>query len=365
MDIGFYIADLLRNQDEVSLPGLGTFTRERVAGSYDISNNSFRPPSYQISFSTKLTDFTSLSEYISLKKNLSRPSAEYFVKKFTSSLFELLQTSGTAEVKPLGIIRQNEDVILFEASPRMEVAGKFYGLKPIVDRIGILEPPVPVTPSPAEETVIDPSGPVKGSFIEDFITGQGNEEEQVEEEEYVEETRNSKTLLIVLGAFLLGITTVVLLYLFNPATKNMVNGMFLQPAPATSRAPAPDSIAAITAPALADSISTQKVAIAAPADSSVSTLPVSKESKPEAVEITTYEIVGAAFDKRSEAESYIKTIKGRGIEAKILENMPGTLFKVSIGSFPDSKTAQDELNRIVKEVEKSAWTTKYKSTKIQ
>ena len=74
MDIGIYIADLLRNQEEVSLPGLGTFTKQRIPGSYDSTNNSFLPPRYQVSFDDRLTEPSGLTDYISLKKNLSTSS---------------------------------------------------------------------------------------------------------------------------------------------------------------------------------------------------------------------------------------------------------------------------------------------------
>ena len=51
MDIGFYIADLLKKQDNVSLPGLGSFVRHKIPGSYNQINNSFLPPSFKLSFS--------------------------------------------------------------------------------------------------------------------------------------------------------------------------------------------------------------------------------------------------------------------------------------------------------------------------
>lgn len=358
MDIGFYIADLLRNQDEVSLPGVGTFSKERIAGSYDILSNSFRPPSYQVSFNRKLDDFASLSEYISVKKNLSQSSAEYFVKKFASALLDLLQTSGTAEVKPLGIIRQNEDIITFEASSSYQLAGKFYGLKPISDLKDIYPP------STDKQTLNDSglqtatTSTEKGSFIEDFISGQGSEADE-EEEEYVEETRRSKTPLIILGIVLATIIAAALLYLFNPAVRSIFSGTTT----AVSPTPLPDSSIKATAPVVVDSINTPSAVQKATTDSLVSPTPAPAKNEAESAEVISYEIVGATFGKRSEAETYIKTMKGKGIQARILENMPGRLFKVSLASFPDYEAAQNELNRIVKEVEKSAWTTKYKSKK--
>ena len=356
MDIGFYIADLLRNQDEVSLPGLGTFTKERVPGSFDRMSNSFRPPSYQVSFTNKLSDFNSLSEYISFKKNLSPSSAEYFVKKFTSGIFDVLQTSGIAEVKPLGIIRQKNENLTFEASANFEIAGKFYGLKPVVDLKNTIAPAIkdPVIPAAKQ-----------GGSIEDFITSQGDEEID-DEEVYVEETRSNRTLLIILGAFLFAVITAALLYLFNPVTRNLVDSMLARVVSSIPAKPDPGNVAKPSPIVTTDSLNTFPKAVVQ--DSTVvdsAERPAVEKTPEPVVETTTIEIIGAAFGKRSEAETYIQNMKKKGLQARILEDMPGPLFKVSLASFPDQQSAQKELNRIKKEVEKEAWTTKYKSKKTK
>jgi hypothetical protein len=69
MELGQYIADLLRGQDEVSVTGLGTFTKIRVAGFFDQNSNVFYPPFYKISFKEGENEDTSLIEYIANKEN--------------------------------------------------------------------------------------------------------------------------------------------------------------------------------------------------------------------------------------------------------------------------------------------------------
>ncbi len=81
--------------------------------------------------------------------------------------------------------------------------------------------------------------------------------------------------------------------------------------------------------------------------------------------VTKIEIIGATFKKRSEAEAYVRIMNAKGLQAKIAEDMPGKLFKVSLASFQDDQTAQNELNRIIKEVEKTAWIAKYKPKKTK
>ena len=361
MDIGFYIAELLRKQDKVGVPGLGTFARHKVQASFDTNSNTFLPPSYEVSFTTEFFESQSLSEYISLKKNLSPSSAEYFIKKFTSGVLDILQNSGIANLNPLGNFQQNNENLTFEPSSNFEIAGKFYGLKPVSDLTSIAHTAV--------ESVATP--PVlQGGFIEDFIKGEGSDDEIEEEEVYEEEKGRSNTLLIFLGAFLFAVVAAAMLYIFNPTTRNLVDRMlpgFITntPIPETEKVSSsnpevlPDSLSMIPPAAVPDSSLN---------DSLPKTEPIIEKAEPDpapVADITKIEIIGATFGKRSEAEAYVKAMQKRGYQAKIADDMPGKLFKVSLASFNDEQGAQTELNRIVREVEKTAWIAKYKSKKNQ
>ena len=357
MDIGFYIADLLKKQDEVSLPGLGSFVRRKIPGSYNQISNSFLPPSFEISFSSEILESDSLIEYISVKKNLSPSSAEYFVKKFTSGIFDILQTSEIAELNPLGVLRQKNEILTFETSTSIIISGNFFGLRQVSDLKSYVEPVI----QQVATSSVDQS-----SSIEDFIAGHGAEEEIGVEDDYQRESRGNPTLLIVLGVFISAIIAGAMLYLFNPTVKNLVGQTFQQ---YTSNTPIPDSrnVPRTPAPAKPDSINTVPSVIVQDSsmiDSAATVAQIKKELETVAG-ITKIEIIGATFGKRSEAENYVRTMKKRGIQAKIAEDMPGKLFKVSLGSFSDDLSAQNELNRIAKEFEKTAWIAKYKSKKNQ
>lgn len=357
MDIGIYIADLLRKQDEVGLPGLGTFTKERIPGSYDRTSNSFLPPSYKVSFSDKISEFSSLPDYVSFKKHLSPSSAEYFVKKFSSGILDGLETSGIAEVKPLGIIRQESDSLTFEALATFDIAGKFYGLKPIRDRkktdaLPVNEPAIPAA--------------IAGDSSEDFINFQSQEEIE-NEEESIEESKSNRFLLLIPGAFLFAVLAAGLLYFFNPRARNLVDSMFpkyVSSAPAQADSGNVEKLSPIVRPDSLNTIPQALVRDSSLTDSAASSAPVEKEPEPHAA-VTKIEIIGATFKKRSEAEAYVRIMNAKGLSAKIAEDMPGKLFKVSLASFQDDQTAQNELNRIIKEVEKTAWIAKYKSKKTK
>ncbi|MHB1176888.1 MAG: HU domain-containing protein [Daejeonella sp.] len=348
MDIGFYMTDLLRDQDEVSLPGLGTFTKVRVPGSYDQATNSFLPPGHRVSFNNISPESNSLSKYISDKKNLSRSSSEYFVKKFTSTLLDLLQTSGTAEIKPLGILHRKDEILVFEASGNIDISGQFYGLRPVSDLEKIFYPPSATL------------------FIQEEAIPE-QREEVLDKEPEIEEQK-TRTKLWILGTLLILFALAGLLYVFNPVVNNFVRGLF-SPAVSNSVLPVPDTLNKNTPALIPDSASTGTGLVLADstiADSSaLSQKAVSAESATATYTEPTFEIIGAGFTKEQEADNYIKQLAAKGIPAKIAMQIPGKLIKVSLGSFPDEQSAQKELRRIHKQINKEAWIYRPKLKKTQ
>lgn len=341
MDIGLYIADLLSEQDEVSVPGLGTFMKKRVAGSYDKISNSFRPPSYQVTFKNTVSGFYPLREYICSQKNLSVSSAEYFIKKFSAGLLELLNTSNFAEIKPLGIFHKKNDVLLFEASEAFELAGNFYGLKPIAD--------LKKNPGPVQDEI----------------------KEEIEDDEYPEETGRSRFIPIVLTGILVLIIGAIALYYLNPGFNSYVQklkqGIF-----SAKEQNIPEYVPLIdTSKTLSDSIVNPADSVSINDDSLALNpgIPVSEnkslalKAEIAADESISFEIIGAAFAKRAEADAFIKRLASKGIETKIAENMPGKMLKISFGSYKDEASATTELRRIQKDIIKDAWIARVKPKK--
>ena len=346
MNIGFYIADLLRKEEEVSVLGLGTFIKVRVPGSYDKVNNTFRPPSYQLSFISGSSNYKPLIKYISDQKNLSASSSEYFVKKFSSNFFDLLAASGFAEIKPLGTILKKNEVLHFEASQDLEIAGNFYGLKPIIDH----------------KSKADPGGyqPLKEEEVGHLL------DEETEETEAAGKRKSLKFVLaIIIPHILIG---AILLYYFNPGVYNAVQKFRTDNFPETeqpSAAPVTDISGTLTDSTLntTDTLSGNSDSVAM--NTNIPPKPLNEEPAQAAVdaENISFEIIGAAFAKKNEAELFIKKLTAKGIEARIVENMPGKMIKISLGSFKDESSARVELIRIQKEVNKEAWIARVKPKK--
>ena len=94
---------------------------------------------------------------------------------------------------------------------------------------------------------------------------------------------------------------------------------------------------------LADSLA--KEAILINADSinnanSDSALVLLKKEEPVQTNITTYEVIGSAERNQKRIDLVINSMKKKGIEAKALENTPGKLIKISLGSFTDFNLAK-------------------------
>lgn len=343
MDIGYYIADLLRNEDEVSLPGIGTFVKMRVAGSYNAESNSFTPPSYRISLKDVSDSPESLARHISINKNLSQTSAEYFIRKFISSVFDLLQSTGIAEIKPLGLLRKDDEKLNFEAFPDFAIAGKFYGLQPVNEQV--------IRRPPEKEELF------QNIFREE--EGSSTEAEVPDEELYEEAEETSFGLARISGAAVIAVILIAgLLYAFNPRVKETVNNFIasIQVNKAVNKTP--DKEITPAAPVL----NSNGITIA---DSSLAdTAAIASALHPEE-DTVSYEIIIGSFGRMSEAETYIQQLSLKGISAKIAGNIPGNLVKVSLGSFNDEESAQKELNRIHKEVNKDAWIYRPKPKKTQ
>ena len=344
MDIGLYIVELLREQDEINVAGLGTFMKIRLAGSFNSSSNEFYPPTYQISFKESEISDLSLVQFISVQKNLSDTSAEELIKKFSEGLLEVLKSSDSVEIEPIGFLRKKNGKIILIPAGSFGVPDHFFGLKPVSELNNQVYLPV-------EEEI-----PVT-KLSEDIA-----EEEEYEE---INKTRSWVILFISFIAFLIAISA--LYYLnsdFNSFIKNKSAGIFSSTNKVEQAAPELIDSTKISSDKLnnvVDSASIVSDSLQQQTDTAIAGGNVSDILCP--IEVVNYELIIAAFSIKTEAEMYIKQIGTKGIQAKIVENMPGKKLKISIGTFLDEESAQKELSRIHKNINKDAWIARVKQSK--
>ena len=353
MDIAPYIADLLRQHDEVNVPSLGTFCKQRKSGFYDPEKKIFFPPSHGLVYKTA-DDNSLLASYISEKKNISSSTANYFIEKFVSQIKSLISTYGEAEIESLGTLKKSKDGYILIDVLNFDAEGEYFGLQPIKELSEVAAEPV--SSPPQELTVIEETKP------DHAVNTDPVSEEVIKEGRKV--STASKILLIAASLILIGIIT----YLVYPKAFEMFRQETnipdrkipaKQPVQATIPKTFEDSLA--EADTIYQELTKQGFEVEKPRD----TLDVSTDVTAITTETpaVTFEIIGAAFARRSEAETYVKLLKNKGVYAKIVENMPGSKLKISLGTFNDEASAKKELIRIQKELNKDAWIARVKPKK--
>jgi cell division septation protein DedD len=317
MDISRYLVELIRKRNELIVPGLGTFHREELPAYFDQTTQSFMPPSEKVVFSTEHAGDNSLLDYISLNENISRENAENFIREYVNNLNDLLSTTELIKIDFLGTFENGPKGLVFEADPDL-IPNAYFGLK--------------AQKETGETQEIDEK-------IADDVVEQQSVEEFEEELDAVEESSSSKTWIFVLALLLACTAIVQVLYpnlissLLNPKTE-----------PIVVEAPiAQQDTVAVDSLTITDSVSNS----IAQDSSKITVQEVNQES--------SYEIVIAAFGKRSEADEFIQDLAQRNIKAKALETRPGKFIKISVGSFADQESAQTELKKIQSELSRGAW----------
>lgn len=349
MEIAQYIVDLLRGQDEVSVAGLGTFSKLRLAGFFDQDTNTFHPPSYTISFKAVYTEDNSLAKYLIKKENLSESLAEESIKNFSSTILNNLQQENLFEIDSFGAFQINEGIISFEASNSKTNTVNISRLNPVQD-LNSTNSSTQIEPIQTE--IIEEFNQIEEKIVSDEL------EENIDE---IEETPKSRSWIKIFIAFILFLTALVALFFLNRDFRTFIEnksaGLFNQSNGPEQLSPVLIDSSKITADSLNSAIDSASIlsdSLRQAQDSSLiienDTLSTIKNS-----DIPTFEIISAAFAKKSEAEVYMKELSKKGIQSKIVENMPGKMLKISLGTFLDEESAKIELRRIHKEINKDAW----------
>ncbi|WP_410220986.1 SPOR domain-containing protein [Pedobacter sp.] len=96
---------------------------------------------------------------------------------------------------------------------------------------------------------------------------------------------------------------------------------------------------------LADSIMRAAHQAGLKVEPSKDTLKVTTQTKP--LQPTTYEVIGAAFATQKEVDDFIRNMKNKGIDAKVIPAMPGKIYKkVSIASYSNIDSAKKDLKEL-------------------
>jgi len=366
MDVANYLSELLGEYGEVNVPGLGYFMQRRLDGYYDNGAATFYPPRHTVQFDPQSIDDDVFYRYIAEKKKISLASSKYFTEKYISNLKEEAMLNDVV-LADLGSLFSNGSSLGFKPVEVIVNDPAFYGYPQIklnklggtsvFEQMDSMQPPARPRPAPIKptETTTATESPAETtpSKSEEYISQPGyylSDAEAAEQEEFVfkgktyvddEEERSHKRLWIAL-LVLLAVAGLGLfgLYKYKPS-------LFKTPkiAPIILKAPAKPDTGKTVAPVTNDTV--KKASGAAKLDTTAKTKSAIAIPQNDTLTQIRYELLGGAFGSVAKANTAINNYKKLGIDARILNNVPGKLYKVTLGTFFVRKDAVDAKSKLV------------------
>lgn len=351
MDIANYLSELLGQHGEISVPGLGYFVHVRVSATYNEAERKFYPPGYKIQFDPQtLEGDDTLTQYIAEKKKISLASSKYFTDKYITALKQEVSLQ-EVPFADLGWFYMDKGKIAFKSQVTNTDNALFYGYEAVsIKKLNQLAEPevqasTPVPPPIQEATAATTTEPLPlPPPIRELQVPVASADLQ-EAEEYVEEESEPKRgisiwviisiIVVVLAAALFGV------YRYKPSLLNFSKGEEIQlpVAPKATPVVKPDTDTVKKANTPIDSTK----AISQP-DSALNK-PVANT---DTVAKPVFVIYAGSFKTAAKSELFIKDLKARGVEARILTG-PGTgqRIKVIIGSFASSAEAEAARQKLI------------------
>ena len=136
MDIDLF-SDMVRNlildNDEVTLPGLGTFVSELMPATFSDKGYTINPPYRRLSFRQRWNeDDTLLADFYSEANGTDREMSSRILSDFISGMRETLQTKKVVPMPGLGRLRATkENTFFFIADEDLDIYPYGFGLAPV------------------------------------------------------------------------------------------------------------------------------------------------------------------------------------------------------------------------------------------
>lgn len=353
---------------EVKMPGLGNFSQIRMSAYYDENEELFYPPYNKVHFEPQAdVDNDDLAEYLVAKKGISISSAKYFIEKYIANL-RLQAIVADVPLGNMGFFYTDRAELSFKPNDRLIDDSELYGYVPVkINKVNtmpahqeevaapeIILPlqkpeiiyPQP-TPEPEQTELIEEEDfePAAEEKIEDNLSSTYDEAFLDLPEEYEEESRGPlRGILISLIIVAVLAVGVLALYMYAPVTFNKLQ-FWKNNQPATPVETRPNKI---VVPAL-DSPYT---------DSADTTL---KDSAgvvaTDTVAKARFELItGKGFKNLWAANEAVKKYRAMGLtNAKLAEDRPGKLIKISIGTFNSISESESFKQKLIKEGKLNKW----------
>jgi len=130
MDVSLYISELLKQNGEITVPGLGFLVHARVGAFYNEAEGKFYPPHHQVQFDPQVIEDDTLTEYVADQKNISLASAKYFIEKYVEALKNDALENDVA-FADLGWFYTYQSALAFKANEALTENAGLFGYEPI------------------------------------------------------------------------------------------------------------------------------------------------------------------------------------------------------------------------------------------
>jgi nucleoid DNA-binding protein len=136
MDIDLFsdiVKNLIVDNDEVALPGLGTFVSELMPSTFSDKGYTINPPYRRLSFRQRWNEGdTLLLDFYSQTNGTDKETSERIISGFLSGLKEMLQTKKAVQLPGLGRLRATkENTFFFIADEDLDIYQYGFGLEPV------------------------------------------------------------------------------------------------------------------------------------------------------------------------------------------------------------------------------------------
>lgn len=127
------VKELILDNDEVSLPGVGSFVAELVPSSFSDKGYTINPPYKRLSFRKKADASDSvLIDFYAKSNNVDKETASKIVIDFLSEMQKVLELRKSIVFPGLGKLRATkENIFFFVADEDLDIYPEGFGLEPI------------------------------------------------------------------------------------------------------------------------------------------------------------------------------------------------------------------------------------------
>lgn len=357
INLGQYIADVLKQHAEVYVPEVGLFQSARIPASYDKATDSFIPPRRRVILLPDTGPETSLVQAVQAQEQVTEEDARRLISDAVQQLRSFLENGGSAALKGIGELSLQHGQFLLDATDIPHP-----GLQPVSRH---------VFPELQPETAMPEETTTEETIKEEITTAPELVEPETVTTDPADEMREAATgyaapvtdtgyetgerpsrwwiwmltfIMLAVGAF------AVWKYTQQGQGDPQTAG---QTTPAVLPDTAADSVT--TAGAIADS--TFRAADTLAADGTGTAIPdTTKTATGLPPGTVTYEIIIASFKTLQEADEYVNRMNKKGYGMRVIDSkMPGNRKKVSYSSHLKEDDAYRELARVQKQLVADAW----------